>query len=173
MKAAFVALDECKFWQISLMLRLLRLADWQIRTLTFQARDIMTDSGVCIKANVAIEDAAPWDYQLVVLPGGRMLNEDIHNPHLLRFLRQYDAKHRPIAAACDSITCLAAAGLLGGIRVATEPSTLATWPELFYRAVPIPHEVYHDANIFTCQSHAHMAWTQAVVSALGVAFYSE
>jgi putative intracellular protease/amidase len=168
MKAAFVALDECKFWQVSFLLRLLRQADWQVRTLTFQANDIMTDSGVSVKANASIEDAAPWDYHLVILAGGRIVDEEMQNPHLHRFLRQYDATRRPIAAVCNSVSYLAAAGLLGGTRFAASVDTVAASPHLYTHAVPMDNATCHDANLWTAQSEAYLFWTQQVTQALSV-----
>ncbi|MFB9905163.1 type 1 glutamine amidotransferase domain-containing protein [Allokutzneria oryzae] len=76
--------------------------------------------------DVALADAAPADYAGLVLPGGVANADKLRmNPHAVRFVRDFIAAGKPIAAICHAPWLLVEADVLRGKTLTSYPS-LAT-----------------------------------------------
>lgn len=77
-------------------------------------------SKVTARTDVAIEDVTPSQYDLLLIPGGSSPDHLRADPRFVRFVRDFDATGRTIAAVCHGPQLLAAAHLVRG-------RTLTAW----------------------------------------------
>lgn len=91
---------------------------------TIQAFSHDVEKADTFEADLAVADADPADYDMLVLPGGTT------NPDSLRteaaavdFVRRFVASEKPVAAICHGPWTLVEAGVLTG-------KTLTSWPSL-------------------------------------------
>lgn len=169
MKAAFLAFHQCPVWQVALLQMFLHNSGWTIRTLTFGGKDVITDSGLVLKAQGSIETTWPRDYDLVLLPGGELASQTVHNPHLHRFLRQFDGHPGIVAALSSGVALIAAAGLLGGMRFATDASVVEQYEQYFSQAAWDEQDACLDGNIITGKGQAHYDVMLLVCKWFGIA----
>lgn len=168
MKAAFLAFPDCAVWQVALLQKVLTNAGWAIRTLTLDGKSVRTDGGLQLCPDGKVETAAPRDYNLVLMAGGPVQEQIADNPHLHRFLRQYDGQRGLIASASESILYVAGAGLLGGLRFTTSATCYQTYDSYFYGCQYEGKGVCVDGNIVSCQPQANREFTSAVCNQLGI-----
>lgn len=168
MKAAFLAFPNCAVWQVSLLQMLLTKSGWVVRTLTLDGQPVRTDGGLRIFPDGKVETAAPRDYNLVLMAGGPVHPQVVDNPHLHRFLRQYDGNRGLIAAASESIAYVAGSGLLGGLRFTTAETCYQDYESYFYGCYYTGQDTCGDGNIISCQPHAYEGFARAVCNYLGI-----
>ncbi len=119
--------------------------------------------------NATFADVKPEQYDALVIPGGRApeylrLNEDV-----LRVVRHFAEKNKPIAAICHGAQLLTAAGVVEGKQCSAYPAVGpevrragGKWVEL---AVDKAHT---DGNLVTAPAWpAHPAWLAAFLKVLG------
>lgn len=87
-----------------------RPSDWDITQET---------AGYHLLADIAFRDVNPADYAGAVLSGGRAPEYIRYDPDLLRCVRWWNERRRPIASVCHGIEILATADVIRGRRVAT------------------------------------------------------
>lgn len=168
MKAAFLAFPDCAVWQVAFLQMWLAKSGWVMRTLTLDGEPVRTDGGLKIYPDGKVETAAPRDYNLVLMAGGTIQQQVVENPHLHRFLRQYDGYKGMIAAASESILYVAGAGLLGGLRFTTSEECYGVHEARFYGCLYTEEQVCVDGNVISCQPDAAREFAQAVCVQLGV-----
>jgi len=168
MKAAFLAFEECSVWQVALLQMFLRKSGWTMRTLTLDGQSVVTDGGLRLVPDGGVERAAPRDYNLVLMAGGTPQPELAEDPRLHRFLRQYDGQRGLIAACAESVPYVAAAGLLGGLRVTTTAECYLQFEPFFHGTVFTGQDVCFDGNIVTSQGRDASAFARAVCTQLGM-----
>lgn len=78
---------------------------------------------VTFKATRSIADAQPRDYDALVLPGGYSPDKLRADERFVRFVKEFDATKRPLAAVCHGPQLLITAGLVKG-RTLTAWSTI-------------------------------------------------
>jgi protease I len=85
-----------------------------------------TDWGDTFDVDVPIDEAAPEDYDALVLPGG-VFNPDAlrTNADATRFVREFFAEHKPVGAICHGGWTLIDAGVVDG-RTMTSVSSIRT-----------------------------------------------
>lgn len=168
MKAAFLAFDECSVWQVALLQMFLRKSGWTMRTLTMDGQSVITDGGLRLVPDGAIERVAPRDYNLLLLAGGRPHPELAEDPRLQRFLRQYDGQRGLIAACAESVLYVAAAGLLGGLRLTTTAECYREFEPYFHGTLFTAQDVCVDGNIVTSQGRDASTFARAVCTQVGI-----
>jgi protease I len=89
---------------------------------TVQAFDHL-DKADTFEVDVVVDDASPSEYAALVLPGG-VANPDALRTSLsaVKFVGQFAASTRPIAAVCHAPWTLVEAGVLQGRRLTSWPS---------------------------------------------------
>src|SRR5215470_8288048 len=75
---------------------------------------------VTVKATRSIAESRPQDYDALVLPGGYSPDKLRADERFVRFVREFDATRKPLAAVCHGPQLLITAGLVKG-------RTLTAW----------------------------------------------
>jgi len=75
---------------------------------------------VRIRATRSISDARPQEYDALVLPGGYSPDKLRADERFVRFVKEFDASKKPLAAVCHGPQLLITAGLVKG-------RTLTAW----------------------------------------------
>jgi len=83
--------------------------------------ELKGDKGkVTTRATRSIADARPGDYDALVIPGGYSPDKLRADERFVRFVKEFDASRRPLAAVCHGPQLLITAGLVKG-------RTLTAW----------------------------------------------
>ena len=86
--------------------------------------ELKGDKGkVTTKATRSIGDSRPQDYDALVLPGGHSPDKLRADERFVRFVQEFDATKKPLAAVCHGPQLLITAGLVKG-RTLTAWSTI-------------------------------------------------
>jgi protease I len=82
--------------------------------------DITVESpGYKLAADIAFRDIKPEEYSGIVLSGGRAPEYLRYDADLVRVVRSFFERSRPVASICHGIEILAAAGVIAGKTVTT------------------------------------------------------
>ena len=119
--------------------------------------------------NATFAEVRPEQYDALVIPGGRApeylrLNEDV-----LRIVRNFAEKNKPIAAICHAAQLLTAAGAVEGRQCSAYPAVGPEVRRAGGKWVDIPVDQAHiDGNLVTAPAWpAHPAWLAAFLKVLG------
>ena len=83
--------------------------------------ELKGDKGkVTVKATRSIDGARPPDYDALVIPGGYSPDKLRADERFVRFVQEFDATEKPLAAVCHGPQLLITAGLVKG-------RTLTAW----------------------------------------------
>ena len=74
-----------------------------------------------IEAAIAFRDVNPKDYDGLFLSGGRAPEYLRYDQDLLRIVRYFFDKKKPVASVCHGVEIVAAAGVIRGKKMATVP----------------------------------------------------
>jgi protease I len=77
--------------------------------------------GYHVEANLSFREVNSDEYVGLVLPGGRAPEYLRYDPDLLRIVKDFFAKKKPVASICHGIEILAAANVIRGLEVTTVP----------------------------------------------------
>jgi protease I len=119
--------------------------------------------------NATFADVNPAQYAALVLPGGRApeylrLNEDV-----LRLVRHFAEKDKPIAALCHGVQILTAAGVLEGKSCTAYPAVAPEVKRAGGKWVELPADQAHtDGKLVTAPAWpAHPRWLAQFLAVLG------
>lgn len=119
--------------------------------------------------NATFGEVQPDAYDALVIPGGRApeylrLNEDV-----LRLVRHFSEKNKPIAAICHGAQILTAAGILNGRSCSAYPAVAPEVKAAGGRWVDVGFEKAHvDRNLVTAAAWpAHPQWLARFLEVLG------
>lgn len=119
--------------------------------------------------NAAFTDIRPENYDALVLPGGRApeylrLNEDV-----LRLVRHFAAKDKPIAAICHGVQILTAAGVVEGRACSAYPAVGPEVTRAGGRYIELAADQAHvDGQLVTAPAWpAHPRWLALFLPLLG------
>ncbi len=102
----------------------LQEADVDVDLATPGGETVTGKIGEEMDADLAIEDARPDEYELLVIPGGRAPESmRLESPDAVEIIRRFDEQDKPIAAICHGVQLLISADMLDG-REATGYWTL-------------------------------------------------
>ncbi len=119
--------------------------------------------------NAAFDEVRPQDYDALVIPGGRAPEYLRLNAEVLKAVRHFAEKKKPIASICHGAQILAAAGVVEGRSCSAYP---AVGPEVAraggkYMEIPMDG-AYVDGNLVTAPAWpAHPAWLAKFLQVLG------
>jgi len=128
--------------------------------------DITVESpGYTMQSDIAFRDVNPDDYIGLVLPGGRAPEFLRYDEHLIRIVRDFFAKRKPVASICHGIEILAAADCIRGVEVTTIPRCRFDAEVAGARYLEQPLVI--SGNLYCCRFKRECsAWMKAFVAAL-------
>ena len=110
--AAIIAADE--FEDLELFHPMYRLQEEGIKTMVIGLTmdPIKGKKGYSIKPNASIDEVNAEKIDFLVVPGGKSPEKLRLNQKILRFVKDFDAQGKPIAAICHAGQVLASAGVV-------------------------------------------------------------
>jgi protease I len=110
--AALIAADE--FEDLELFHPMYRLQEEGVRTIVIGLTNdpIKGKKGYSITPNASIDDVNAENFDFLVVPGGKSPEKLRLNSKILRFVKDFDAQGKPIAAICHAGQVLASAGIV-------------------------------------------------------------
>jgi protease I len=119
--------------------------------------------------NATFSDVRASEYDAIVLPGGRAPEYLRLNEEVLRLVRHFAEKRKPIAAICHGVQILTAAGVVEGRSCTAYPAVAPEVKRAGGRWIELPVDQAHvDGNLVTAPAWpAHPAWLAKFLEVLG------
>lgn len=119
--------------------------------------------------NATFADIKPDGYHALVLPGGRAPEYLRLNEEVLKLVRHFADKNKPIAAICHGIQILTTADVLEGKSCTCYPAVAPEVRRAGARYVEVAVDQAHaDGNLITAPAWpAHPHWLARLLQALG------
>ena len=122
-----------------------RMPGTRVTLLSATSSPVRSEWGLTIIPDSTFADADTLD--ILCVPGGWGVNEQLENAALLTFLREHGARARYVTSVCSGSLLLGAAGLLQGYRATTHWMSLDLLALL--GAEPVEERVVIDRNRIT------------------------
>ncbi len=169
-KIAFLATDGVEQVELTEPWKAIQEAGAEVELVSLEAREIQgvnhTEKGDTFRADKAVSDADPTDFDGLVLPGG-VANPDClrMNEDAVRFVRSFFEEGKPVGAICHGPWTLVEADVVKGRTVTSWPSLRTdirnaggTW---------VDEEVHVDAGLVTSRKPDDIpAFTRKLVEEL-------
>jgi putative intracellular protease/amidase len=169
MKVAFIAWENCSIQDVAPLLSSLARAQYAVRTLTIDGLPVTADCGLRLLPDGALETVSPRDFQWLMLPSGGITTALLENPHLHRFIRQFNGQHSAwLAASGDACAILGATGQLGGLKFTGPYDTVQKYASFFTYSAYTGEDVCLDGNVFTAKNNVAHAFAEAICKRIGV-----
>lgn len=125
--------------------------------------------GHAFALNATFAEVKPDGYDALVIPGGRAPEYLRLNEEVIRLVRHFAEKRKPIAAICHGAQLLATAGVLEGRVCSAYPAVGPEVKSAGGKYVDVPMDQAHlDANLVTAPAWpAHPAWLAKFLQLLG------
>ncbi len=119
--------------------------------------------------NATFADVKPEAYDALVIPGGRAPEYIRLNQDVLKIVRHFAEKNKPLAAICHGAQVLAAAGVLQGKGCSAYPAVGPDVTRAGGKYMDIGIDQAHvDGNLVTAPAWpAHPAWLAKFLNVLG------
>lgn len=149
MVKAMVALaNGCEEMEATIIIDVLRRADWDVDAVAFEDGLVRCSRDVCIDADKLWEEVDIHDYDLMALPGGLQGTQNLRGREsLISGLEEFAASGKIVGAICAAPLVLQEAGLLAGKSVTCHPGVA----EMLTVATRRDDRVIVDGNIVTSQ----------------------
>jgi cyclohexyl-isocyanide hydratase len=121
------------------------MPDTDVSLLSVTTAPVRTEWGLTITPDRALAETEPQD--VLCVPGGWGVNEQLANEETLAFLRGHEGRARYLTAVCSGSLLLGAAGLLKGYRATTHWMSHYMLPLL--GAEPVEQRVVVDRDRIT------------------------
>ena len=125
------------------------------------------DWGDPVEVDITVDEAAPGDYDALLLPGGQINPDKLRmNERAVAIVREFDEAGKPIAAICHGPWMLVEAGIVEG-------KTVTGWPSIRTDlknagAHVVDQEVAEDGNLITSRNPDDIpAFSKALIARLG------
>ena len=125
------------------------------------------DWGDPVEVDNTVDEAAPGDYDALLLPGGQINPDKLRmNERAVAIVREFDEAGKPIAAICHGPWMLVEAGIVEG-------KTVTGWPSIRTDlknagAHVVDQEVAEDGNLITSRNPDDIpAFSKALIARLG------
>jgi protease I len=121
-KVAFILASMFEDAEFRIPFERLRAAGYPVEVIGAKAGEELkgVQGRELVKTDKAIDEAKPWDYAALVIPGGFSPDKLRADRRFVEFVKAFDAQGRPIAAICHGPQLLEAAHLVQG-------RTLTAW----------------------------------------------
>jgi protease I len=125
--------------------------------------------GHAFTLNAAFADIRPESYDALVIPGGRAPEYLRLNHDVLRIVRQFAERNKPMAAICHGVQLLSAAGVLEGRSCSAYPACAPEVTGAGGRYIDIAMDQAHvDGNLVSAPAWpAHPQWLAKFLEVLG------
>lgn len=121
--------------------------------------------GYTFKSDIAFRDVDPAEYVGLVLPGGRAPEFLRYDAELMRIVKHFFEKRKPVASICHGVEILATAGVIRGRDVTTIPRCRFDVEVVGARYIEQPLVI--SDNLYCCRFKRECsAWMKAFVEAL-------
>jgi protease I len=119
--------------------------------------------------NATFSETQAADYDALVLPGGRAPEYLRLNEEVLRLVRHFADRHKPIAAICHGVQILTAAGVVEGKACTAYPAVGPEVKRAGGKWVEVPVDQAHvDGQLVTAPAWpAHPQWLARFAQLLG------
>jgi len=119
--------------------------------------------------NAAFDDVKAEDYDALVIPGGRAPEYIRLNEKVLKAVRHFGEKNKPLAAICHGAQVLAAAGVIKGKGCTAYPAVGPDVKSSGGNWIEVPVDKAHvDGNLVTAPAWpAHPEWLAKFLNVLG------
>ncbi|GAA0364493.1 DJ-1/PfpI family protein [Bacillus horti] len=166
-RAAFIAYDDCAIWQVALLQRFLRKAEWEVTTITLDGKDVITDGGMKLKADTSLSEIDLSEYHLLLFPGagGKVPEQLLGSEKLHQLINSFKGL---IAASCASALFVAAAGLLKDRTFTTNEVIMDRYSVALAEGNYVDQDVCADHNLITSKGYAHVEFMRKVLEELGL-----
>ncbi|MET9862646.1 DJ-1/PfpI family protein [Streptomyces smyrnaeus] len=125
-------------------------AGYRVRLASPGGRAVVSDTGIPLGTELAVEDVPETAVDTVMVPGYLTVNGHRHPPELIAHVRRLGAGARRTTSACTGAYLLAEAGLLDGRRATTHWAECATLARRFPRVRVQPDAIYvRDGPVIT------------------------
>ncbi len=118
-----------------------------VQVATLDGQPIRGKHGYEVKAELALTQVDPDDYELLILPGGKAPAVLRRHAKALDVVRHFFAADKPVAAICHGPQVLVSAGVLGGRRATCYKTVAAELQEAGARYIDA--EVVVDGELIT------------------------
>ncbi len=121
------------------------------------------------RLNATFADLRVEDYDALVIPGGRAPEYLRLNDQVVKAVRHFAEKRKPIASICHGAQILAAAGVVEGRACSAYPAVGPEVTRAGGKYVEVPMDGAHvDGNLVTAPAWpAHPAWLAKFLQVLG------
>lgn len=128
--------------------------------------DITVESpGYKITSDIAFREVNTAEYIGLVLPGGRAPEFLRYDEHLIRIVKEFFVKQKPVASICHGIEILAVADVIRGIEVTTIPR--CRFDAEIAGAIYLNQALVISGNLYCCRFKRECsAWMKAFVMGL-------
>jgi archaeal arginyl aminopeptidase len=147
MKALIISADNFEDSELLVPFYRLKEAGIEVSVASLNHGTITGKHGYEVAVDTTLDEVAPDDYALLVLPGGKAPAALRKEPKALEIARSFFASSKPVAAICHGPQILISAGLLRG-RYATCYKSVADELKVA-GALYEDREVVVDANLVT------------------------
>jgi protease I len=117
MRVLVISADGFEDSELTEPVAALEQAEVDVDIASLAAVTITGKKGTEVQANLAVTDAAPADYDMLLLPGGRAPARLRESESVVDLVRSFAASGKPIAAICHGPQILISAGLVEGRRM--------------------------------------------------------
>ncbi|WP_067724888.1 DJ-1/PfpI family protein [Oceanobacillus damuensis] len=145
-----------------------KIANAHIETVTMDGEPAVSLGGITTIAQLALGNANPDEYDLILLPGGDGIEEILDNETSASFLKEAHSIGIPIASICSSAALLGEAGILRYRKFTCLPHTYEQYKDKFIGAAYTGENVETRSNIITAKGTAFPEFTVAVGNLLGM-----
>lgn len=147
-KAMVLLAEGCEEMEATIIIDVLRRADWRVDAVGFSAEVVRCSRGVCIEPDLAWDDVDLASYDVMVLPGGTEGMENLRREsRVLEALGQHSSQGKILGAICAAPLVLQEAGLIDGRAVTCHPGIA----EMLTATTRRTERVVVDGNIVTSQ----------------------
>ncbi|MBO8199231.1 GlxA family transcriptional regulator [Streptomyces smyrnaeus] len=130
--------------------QVLHAAGYRVRLASPGGRAVVSDTGIPLGAELAVEDVPETAVDTVLVPGYPTVNGHRHPPELIAHVRRLGTGARRTTSACTGAYLLAEAGLLDGRRATTHWAECAKLARSFPRVRVQPDAIYvRDGPVIT------------------------
>jgi len=103
----------------------------------------------------SVSDTEPQDYDALFIPGGYSPDKLRENDTVIRLVRDFMNREKPVFVICHGLQLLISACMLAGRRVATRKSLAQDIANA--GGIPADRQVIIDGNLITCSSDAELS----------------
>jgi protein deglycase len=122
---------------------------FDLHTFSLFPGQIRSACGLLIQPTIKIKNIRPWEYEMLILPGGGISGP--LSPYFVRLLKDFNSEQIRIAAIGEGVSLLSRAGILQE-RTYTTSSPNAPYPE----GNLVNQPVIEDKNFITAKANAYL-----------------